>query len=370
VAAAKASAFRLSTFSAVFPGHEAFNEDEYQREVVRETEVDHHENPLSSKNFLDDLRALIWHIEQPLAGITIGQYQMARFTRKWVTVVLTGHGGDELFGGYPNHLIGHAIDRFKDGRNTLRAWRRMGEDLFHIARELSWVKIFYNVILFARPFPAIRKAVLKAYERRLSRTYFTREFRSRHPHHFTHKVVFELLQRSNARTWLDRMLYVDVKLWLHNILLVEDKESMAHSLEDRVPLLDNRILDFAEVIPSGVKITDLTLKAVMRKAESGKLPEALLQHKKMGFPQPVGEWFKEAPVAEQVRSMLSGGQLVKRRIVSSIFVQRLIEDHWSTHGDRSFDLWRLMCIEMWFSLFFPDSRDSSGRIADERPRAL
>ena len=357
-AAAKASSGQIGTFSAVFPGFDAFNEDRFQQDVVRATNVDHHVNELKAENFLEDLKELIWHTEQPLAGITIGQYQMARFTKQWVTVVLTGHGGDELFGGYPNHLVGTFMDRLKWGWLRPSGWPGLLSELRRDIAELGFVKIVYNVILFGKPFAFFRASTLKFYESRQMRKRFTPEFCNRHQDHFTHNIVFHLLNKSNAKTWLDRMLYVDIKLWLHNILIVEDKESMAHSLEDRVPLLDNRVIDLAAKIPSSEKIKNGVLKDVLIRSQRDRLPTSLLVHKKMGFPQPIGEWIKQPDIRSRVEHLLLEGDVVRKGIIQKAFARELLKSHYEGDGDHSFTLWQLICVELWFSVFFPERNGS------------
>lgn len=353
-AVAKHSTFHLKTFSAVFPGQDAFNEDEYQQEVVKRYSLDHNENRLTSTGFLEDLKKLIWHIEQPLAGITIGQFQMARFTKQWVTVVLTGHGGDELFGGYPNHFLGAAMDCVKRSWYNPARWKELFGWIPVLRKELGWIKVAYNLILFAKPLPGLRKFIIGIYERTLRRRIFSRRFWK---NRLTHQVIFDLLKRSDAKTWVDRMLYVDIKLWLHNILMVEDKESMAFSLEDRVPLLDNRILDLASSIPSEYKVRDFTLKWIVRKSQENNLPSSLLTHKKMGFPQPVGEWIRSDELADQVREIFADSILVKKKIVSETYMNSLSRDHWDRNIDRSFEVWQILCVELWYRIFSPKDKE-------------
>ena len=354
IAAAKSSRVHLETFGAAFPEFVQHDEGRFQVDAANLGGTLHHQMHMTSEGLLDDFRKLIWHIDQPMAGVTIGQYRMARFASERVKVVLTGHGGDELFGGYPNHLIAAACDMFK---SSDFGWKKGIGSLRGAARDrlLNWQKVLYNIMVFARKYRLPRSLALRFYENLLALRIFTFPFFLRTRSVFTHGRILDLVQKSNAHNWLERMLYVDIKLWLPNLLMVEDKESMAHSLEDRVPLLDNEVIDLALRVPGEMKIRNNVLKSFLRDSQINRLPESVLRHEKRGFPQPWAEWIREFAIRSEVESLIMEGQLVKRNILAKRYARNILKKHMNGNKDLSWELWQILSVEIWFRQYVSQS---------------
>ena len=169
----------------------------------------------------------VWHLEDPRVGQSYPNYYVARLASKFVKVALAGTGGDEIFGGYPwRYFIGGPGRRADYIRQYYEAWNRL------VPPEASTGLLR----------PEIRREVGDDWPFTAFRDVFPESFEP----------------PSDAAGYLDQALYFESKTFLHGLLLVEDKLSMAHGLETRVPFLDNDLVDFAQAVPAGLKVKDLT----------------------------------------------------------------------------------------------------------------
>jgi asparagine synthase (glutamine-hydrolysing) len=155
-----------------------------------------------------------------------------------------------------------------------------------------------------------------------------------------------VLSKCDATSSLDRILYLDIKTYLPSLLIVEDRMSMAHSLEDRVPILDHRIAELSSRIPGRLKIRALTLKWIPRKHAEGLLPRAVLEHRKVGFLVPLAEWLR-GPLRGYVEDLLLGERARSRGLFRPEAVRALVRAHMSRKRDMSGKLWSLLNIELW-----------------------
>jgi len=144
------------------------------------------------------------------------------------------------------------------------------------------------------------------------------------------------------------MLYYELKTYLHGLLVIEDKLSMAHSLESRVPFLDNELVDLALTIPASLKLHGGVSKGLFREAMRGRLPDQVLARGKTGFVPPQGTWFKREGYLDAV---LLSERARGRGLYQPGFVERLIGEHRSGVRDRRLVLWTLLCLEWWHRIF-------------------
>jgi asparagine synthase (glutamine-hydrolysing) len=162
------------------------------------------------------------------------------------------------------------------------------------------------------------------------------------------------------------MLYTDTKTYLHELLMKQDQMSMAASIESRVPFLDHKLVEFTVRLPERLKLRHgWTTKYVLRRAMKGLLPEPILKRKKMGFPVPVGKWFREEfrPVIDEY---VLGDRAAARGIFEREFVTTLVARHQSgeNHSER---LWALVNFEMWLRRFFDGE---AAPLEDQAPAEL
>jgi asparagine synthase (glutamine-hydrolysing) len=159
-----------------------------------------------------------------------------------------------------------------------------------------------------------------------------------------------LLADSDAGTLLNQLLYADTKTYLHELLMKQDQMSMAASIESRVPFLDHKLVEFTATLPERMKLRGLTTKYILRESMKGILPDAILTRSKMGFPVPLGAWFR-GPFRGLVDEYVLGERTRARGIFDRSYLQQLVNEHQAgaNHSER---LWMLINFEMWQRQFF------------------
>src|SRR6185369_2270864 len=162
--------------------------------------------------------------------------------------------------------------------------------------------------------------------------------------------IRSLLSTSNAGSLLNQLLYADTKTYLHELLMKQDQMSMAASIESRVPFLDHKLVELTAGLPETMKLRGLTTKYILRESMKGILPEPILTRSKMGFPVPLGAWFR-GPFRSFVDEYVLGDRARARGIFDHTYVRRLVDEHQrgANHAER---LWMLINFEMWQRQFF------------------
>jgi asparagine synthase (glutamine-hydrolysing) len=353
----------IKTFSVAFAEREA-NELEYARVIARAFKTNHHEIVVSPEDFFDVLPKLIWHEDEPLAHpSSVALYFVSHLASQHVKVVLTGEGSDELLAGY---------GRYRKTILNLALGNRFQNLTSAGLRKLIQTRI--------ERLPAGSKV-----KQKLSRTFLTRtpDMESIYFDNFavfsqsmqyellTQKTlehigavdpyagVGALLEQTDAKSLLDRLLYVDIKTYLHELLMKQDQMSMATSVESRVPFLDHKLVEFTSGLPERLKLRGWTTKYILRKSMQGLLPETILSRPKMGFPVPVGAWFRGAYTSVIDEYVLSERSL-SRGLFNPDFLRTLVKRHQTAGENHSERLWALVNFEMWLRQFF-DGKESCGR---------
>ena len=303
------------------------------------------------------LPKLLWHVDEPLSDTAfITTFLVSEFAREDVKVILSGVGGDELFGGYRRYLREHYAHQYR----RRPAWiRRSAES---IARQLPADRHsgFLNTLRFAKGFLA--SADMACDDR--YRSYLQVMDR---------ETVAALLMRSDgeppdalARAFavaghddtLNRLLAVDAQTQLpEDLLMSTDKMSMAVSLECRVPLLDHHLVELAAAMPAGVKVRNGRLKHVMKESLGGLLPDEILNRKNRGGGTPMGAWLRE-DLAPVLRRLLATDVVARRGLFQQSIVDGLIAGHAANRIDGTDSLLALTNLEMWSRIYL-DHRDPS-----------
>jgi asparagine synthase (glutamine-hydrolysing) len=346
--AADKLAERLKTFSVYFDEPE-YDESGLIEQVSMLADTIHYDQLLDPKDFPEVLEKIAYHLDQPLVGPSvIPQWYVARLASREVKVVLTGHGGDELFAGYPSYLLPYFMDVWRR-----REWAEMFAILGNLRakfKEEGWRRILglplYG-LLQRDLYRYGREAVFKAQDQQ---RLLSQETLSAIATYDPRKALDRVLARCTATSALDRILYLDIKTYLPSLLLVEDRMSMAHSLEDRVPWLDHRIAELSARIPGSLKIRELTLKWIPRRSAEGVLPRTVLEHRKVGFLVPLAEWFR-GPLRGYVEELLLGERARSRGIFRSEVVRALVDAHMRGTRDASRQLWSLLNLELWHRIW-------------------
>ncbi len=343
----------IKTFSVAFAEREA-NELEYARLVANAYKTNHHEIVVSPEQFFAALPRLVWHEDEPLAHpSSVALYFVSKLASEHVKVVLTGEGSDELLAGYGryrrtmwNLAMGQRYNKFAPSvaRDTIRKQiermpggrlrQKLMRTFLVLSPELESI-YFDNFAVFPTP---------------MQQHMFTAETRERIPAIDPYVELRKLLERTKDLSLLDGLLYADIKTYLHELLMKQDQMSMATSIESRVPFLDHKLVEFTARMPDAMKLRGGTTKYVLRKSMKGVLPEQILSRSKMGFPVPIGSWFR-GPFKSIVDEYVLSERAKSRGIFDPGFVKQIVARHQAgeDHAER---LWALVNFEMWLRRFF------------------
>ena len=343
----------IKTFSVAFAEREA-NELEYARMIAQKFQTDHHEITVSPQQFFAALPKLIWHEDEPLAHLaSVPLYFVSRLAQKHVKVVLTGEGSDEMLGGYERYrktIYNLALGaRYQNLTNEAmrRAVRSRIENLStgsKIGRKLT-----RTFLCLPSDMESIYFDNFAVFPRAMQEKLLTLKTKEKTGAIDPYKDIVGLLKETDAANVLDQLLYADTKTYLHELLMKQDQMSMAASVESRVPFLDHKLVEFSARLPSRMKIRGWTTKYVLRQSMKGILPEAILKRSKMGFPVPVGAWFRGEfrPIIDEY---VLSERAARRGYFEPGFVRSLVERHQAgeNHAER---LWSLVNFEMWMRQF-------------------
>ncbi|MCK4443046.1 MAG: asparagine synthase (glutamine-hydrolyzing), partial [Thermoplasmata archaeon] len=353
--AAKGEVDKFRTFSGSFP-EEGFDETPYASQVARLLNAERHKISLQPEQVTEMLAKMVYHLDEPRVGPgSIPQYYVAQLASQHVKVVLTGHGGDELFAGYPSYLYPHIWEAMgtrgrgrqffvmlKDlkARSAIEGWKRtVGLPLYTIFnRDL---KRYAREAVFQ---PKELASLLESRVREQVGEYSTRD------------ILDDYRDRKKGLTPLEKLQYIDIKTYLPSLLDNEDRLSMAFSLESRVPILDHGIAEFSAKVPSMYKIEGLTLKNVPRKAARGVMPKDVIDHKKMGFPVPLAAWLRDG-LDDYAREILLSDAARGRGFFDMQYVELLLDEHSVGIADHSEKIWCLLNFELWNRVFIDGDMD-------------
>ena len=352
----------IKTFSVAFKEREA-NELEYARLIAETFKTSHHEVIVSPEDFFSTLPKLVWHEDEPLAHpSSVALFFVSQLASKHVKVVLTGEGSDELLAGYARYrktIYNLALGERYHGampagiRNAVR---------HGIAGLPSGSRVRQKLL---RTFLSVQPDIESIYfdnfavfSRSMQNELLTPETHARTGAIDPYAGVRGLLAKTDAQSSLDRLLYADIKTYLHELLMKQDQMSMAASLESRVPFLDHKLVEFTSSLPERLKLRGWTTKYVLRKSMKGILPQAILSRPKMGFPVPVGKWFRG-----QYRFVIDEYVLSERALDRGIFQEDFVRGLVNRHDageDHSERLWALLNFEMWQRRFIDGEDEHVG----------
>ncbi len=339
---AEASPRPVKTFSIGFDEPQ-FDELEHARTVAAHFGTDHHEFVVRPDG-LSILDRLIGHFDEPFADSSaIPTWYVSEIARRHVTVVLSGDGGDELFGGYDRYLPHRRVAQFD--RLHLPAGRRLAGAvaplLPHGARGKNFLRHvaqsdegrYLDSVSFFQPDE--KPALYSADVQRALHGWDAQRALGAHFERFRGLPTHSRMMRFDFETYLPE-----------DVLTKVDRMSMAHSIESRVPLLDNEVIDFASTLPSWLKIHNGRRKHVLKEAARGLLPEGILDRKKQGFGVPLGVWFRGG-LTDVFSDILASPRTRQRGYFEPTFVDRIVREHLSGKRDHTLRLWQLLVFELW-----------------------
>jgi asparagine synthase (glutamine-hydrolysing) len=306
----------------------------------------HHETRLGPTEFLGLLPTAVWHRDEPLAEPSeIPLLALSRMARDHVTVVLSGEGGDELFGGYPKYRADALLARAGRAGRAVLGERRLRE-LAGWHRLPRRARMAVGALAIGDPaerwpawFGADRQAGLSADGVR---------------------PLDPVLAGLDAGLGpLDRMLALDVESYLvDNLLVRADKMTMAASLEGRMPLLDHDLAEYVALLPEKLKASPRRAKIVTREVARRRLPESLLSRKKVGFAVPVASWFR-GELGDALERFTLGPLARPDPVVDPVRVRGALGLHREGRYDLGKELWSLLTLDVWARLFLDGAEPAS-----------
>jgi asparagine synthase (glutamine-hydrolysing) len=349
---ARHSARPIKTYAIGFAGGTAerlYNELPYARRVAELFKTEHHEIVVRP-DVVALLPRLLWHMDEPIADTAfLTTYLVSEFARKDVTVILSGVGGDELFGGYRRYLGDYYQARF----DRLPGWARRAAAAVGERLPSDRHAPLLNAARLAKGFIAAAGLPLEQRYRSYVEVFPDAEAAAllRLNGVARRDALAEAFGNAHSGDALNRMFAVDAETQLpDDLLLLTDKMSMATSLECRVPLLDHELVELAARMPQEIKVRDGRLKHAMKRALEGLLPRDILERKKRGFGTPMGAWLKGA-LAPVLRSLLSESAVAARGLFHHSEVQKLIAAHQANRIDGTDRLVALVAFEVWARIF-------------------
>lgn len=344
----------FKAFNGRFTDSLDFDESRYAKALADQRDMEFMVADITEQDFVDNIAKVIWHLDQPTAGPgSFPQYMVSKMAGQHVKVVLGGQGGDEIFGGYARYLVAYfeqcikgAIEGSLHNGNYVVTYESIIPNLETLRQYKPMLREFWSSGLFGERDERYWRLINRA------NTFggiLTPE--AIHQEH-TFEEFKSIFWGPNVgkESYFDSMTHFDFKTLLPALLQVEDRMSMAHGLEARVPFLDHPLVEFAATIPADIKFRNGELKRLLKAVFGAKLPAEIRERKdKMGFPVPLNLWLKEGGAARDMIGDILGSQKAKSRpyLQNGLTVDGVLDGQ-SVYGR---NLWALISLELWHQQF-------------------
>jgi asparagine synthase (glutamine-hydrolysing) len=346
----------LDTFTGYFEEGQAFDERVAAKAVAENIGANNYHINISESDFEASIFDIIFHLDEPRVGSGVfPQYHVSRLVSRHVKVVLTGHGGDELFCGYPLYKMHYFSSLIHS--NPLH--------LITLLRNLKpgeWKAAIVNILIpLIRPEMGLGMNLSLNYKKWKSILGY--ELQKEMADYDPMDTLYSLLSQA-PESILDRIQYLYLKTYLPALFIVEDKVGMAHSIEARLPICDNEMVDFAISIPFEEKLKNYELKHIVKEAMREKLPSEVYGQPKMGFPTPIAKWFKNG-LKDFLQKILLDEECLDRGVFNPDIVRRCVYQHVEGRRNRQHLLWQMLNVEIWHRIFL--DKDNWVPMFDDKP---
>lgn len=314
----------------------SFDERKKAHYMSNKFKTEHYEMILRSGDMEKSLPKLAYHLEEPRVGQSYPNYYAAELASKHVKVVLSGAGGDELFAGYPWRYY--------------RATNNKNFDDYIDKYYVFWQRLIPNQYI-EKIFSPIKNDIKNICTKNIFRNVFQNSALAKTPEEY-----------------INNSLYFEAKTFLHGLLTVEDKLSMSHGIETRVPFLDNQLVDFAQKIPVKYKLGNLNKvikmdeneiskiiksndgKIILRKVMGNYIPNDIAKAEKQGFSAPDKSWFKGESI-DFVKTKLLDEKANIYKYFEKQITRELINEHLNGEKNRRLFIWSLLNFEEWIDIY-------------------
>lgn len=357
----------VRTFSIGFEGFEdeTRNDLPYARQIARQYGT-LHEEMIVRPNVADLLPTLVRHYGEPFGdGSAVPTYYVSQLARSAVKVVLSGDGGDEVFGGYNWYLDTRANNPWRPIPSIIRQGTG---NLLNALGEMQWRRAAGAVKGAVSTLQQVGNSAadpLRRYasiHRRFSQTLLSHLYLPDVQHDLNGGAKLDPALGGRAirnYAYLDQIAYLDHKLYLPDDILVKvDIASMANSLETRAPFLDYRLVEFVASLPTEMKVAHGATKRLLRLALKDIVPDAVLNRPKMGFGPPMDKWMSE-DLFPMARDILLGPRLTQRGLFDRALIAAMLAQHRSGQMSHGYHLWLLLVFELWCQMFLDGNLKAS-----------
>lgn len=335
----------VKTFSVGYKDSEEVNELGFARKIADKFKTEHHEFILEPDDFFDSIDTFLNYSEEVIVeSAAIALYQLSKVASSHVTVLLSGEGADELFGGYPLYWKMKQLERYH--KFARFAPSSLSGPLSSVMSEKIQKYIHWISVPFESRYRTVSCDVIPTFKNRMYSGDFRKEVNGRVENFFD-----DVYSRLSGMSMLQKMLYVDTKYWLPDDLLVKaDKMTMATSVELRVPFLDHKLVEFAFGLPDEFKIGNDQGKLIVKKAAESILPHEIIYRQKKGFPVPVGQWFT-GDLYNEAAAVLLDKKTVERGYFNPDYIKNILTSHKKGEQDLSRRIFSLLTLELWHRKF-------------------
>jgi asparagine synthase (glutamine-hydrolysing) len=345
---------RMQGFNGRFQDNINFDESRHAQCLAKERDLDLHINTITEDDFVDNIEKIIWHLDQPVAGPgSFPQYMVSKKVSEHVKVVLGGQGGDEIFGGYARYLVAYfeqcikgALEGTLNNGNYVVSYESIIPNLQSLLQYKPMLREFWSDGLFAERDHRYWRLINRA---NTMRGIINEDAINNEASFSDFKKIF-WGKNIGKEAYFDSMTHFDFKTLLPALLQVEDRMSMAHGVEARVPFLDHPLIEFAATIPADIKFKNGELKRLLKYSFKGHLPNQILDRKdKMGFPVPLNLWLENGGRARDYIGDVLGSKKARSRgyLADKISIDKVLDSQ-SIYGR---NLWALLSLELWHQQF-------------------
>ena len=341
----------IETFSVGFGAEGEIGELSQAKITADYLGTNHHELVVEQGAFIKNMPDIIWHNDEPVADPSaLAMFMLSKMAKKYVTVVLNGAGGDEIFGGYISYKIGIANQCYN---RIIPGWMRRG-GVTPLANAVSpYLSSKFYVGLKSISKEKKEEAFL------FSKSVFSEEDKANlyavglktKINHDSFKKSTDILFNREESNFLNSMMYADIKSYLvDHILLETDKLTMSSSIEARVPMIDHLVVEFASSIPPPLKLRGLTEKYILKKIGKDMLPPGACSRRKRPFRIPINTWFKDE-LNEMAEQVLDDSVIIKEGYFKPDVVANIMKRHKNAELLYNHQMYALLVFEMWHNEF-------------------
>ena len=332
------------TFSVGFQDHEGiFNETNLAKDLSDILEIENYKELMNADQAFEMLPTIQYHMDEPQSNLSsVPLYFLSKLASEHVTVVLSGEGADEIFGGYVWYQKSGKLEKYEKIPFGIR------RAISGISAALPKNKITNFLIKGGQPVEEKFIGQAKIFEEEDARKVLKDEYQTGPSIQSITKKVYDKVKGKDD---VSKMQYLDLKLWLPgDILLKADKMSMAHSIELRVPFLDKEVMSMASHIPTNLRVNDIDTKYALRAASKKVLPEEWAKREKVGFPVPMRHWLREEKYYNIVKEMFESD--IAKEFFNTDELMKYLDDHYHGRHNYARYIYTVYVFLVWYKKFF------------------